>query len=101
MEGFEVIYAKDGNEGREMARRFQPDLITLDFNLPIMDGITVVSYIKQEEQTKNIPIVFFTNADLSIEAEKNMRELGIADYMQKGVDTHEFIARIKKACGMT
>lgn len=95
---FEVIYAKDGNEGREMARRFLPDLILLDYNMPIMDGLEVAQRLKTEPGSLNVntPIALLTNEDLSLEAQKLIKELGVADYIQKGVDNEEFIERVKK-----
>lgn len=95
--GFEVTYAKDGNEGREMARRFQPDLILLDLDMPIMDGTKTISLLKDEQQTAHIPIVLFTNSDLSIETEKLMKEMGVTEYISKAVDSDKFIDMINKA----
>jgi CheY-like chemotaxis protein len=96
--GFEVLYAKDGNEGREMARRMQPDLILLDLNMPVMDGWETADRLKTEPNsvTAKIPIAFLTNEDLSIEAQKNAKELGVIDYIQKGASNEEFIERVKK-----
>ena len=93
--GFEVIYAEDGNQGREMARRFQPDLILIDLEMPVLDGIQTISLLKKEIQTAHIPVVLFTNTDLSIEAEKDMKELGVIDYIPKAIEPSEFIDRIK------
>jgi CheY-like chemotaxis protein len=101
--GLEVWYAKDGNEGREMARRLQPDLILLDVNMPVMDGLETANRLKNEpgSPTANIPIIFLTNDDLSIEAQKSIKELGVLDYMQKGVNSEEFIERVKKALNIS
>jgi len=95
--GFEVLYAKDGNEGREMARRFLPDLILLDYNMPIMDGLETAQRLKTEPGSLNVntPIALLTNEDLSLEAQKMIKELGVIDYIQKGVDNDEFIKRVK------
>lgn len=95
--GFEVLYAKDGNEGREMARRFHPDLILMDINMPIMDGLEAATRMKEEKETANIPIIFLTNKDLSIEAQQRVAELGVADYIPKATDLDEFLVRVKKA----
>lgn len=95
--GFEIIYAEDGNQGREIARRFQPDLILMDLDMPVMDGIKTTSMLKDEPQTKNIPIIFFTNSDLSIEAEKVIKELGVTDYIPKAIEHSKFIDLIKVA----
>lgn len=95
--GFEVLYAKDGAEGREMARRLQPDLILLDLLMPIMDGWEVADRLKSESNSVsvNTPIAFLTNEDLSIEAQKNAKELGVVDYIQKGISNNEFVERVK------
>ncbi|EKD76303.1 MAG: two-component hybrid protein [uncultured bacterium] len=93
--GYEVIYSPDAIQGRELARRFQPDLILMDMNMPLEDGLTASSRLKEEKETANIPIVLLTNADLSIEAEKWMKEIAINDYIQKGVSNEEFTKRIK------
>lgn len=100
--GFEVLYAKDGNEGREMARRFLPDLVLLDYNMPVMDGMEVAQRLKHEPGSPNVntPIAFLTNEDISIEAQKMLKEIGVEDYIQKGVDNKEFIERVKKILGM-
>jgi CheY-like chemotaxis protein len=96
--GFEVLYAKDGNDGREMATRLRPDLILLDLNMPIMDGWEVATRLKTEPNStvKDIPIAFLTNEDLSVEAQKAAKELGVADYIQKGASNEEFIERVKR-----
>ncbi|MFA5024696.1 MAG: response regulator [Patescibacteria group bacterium] len=100
--GFEVLYAKDGGEGREVARRLQPDLILLDINMPVMDGWETADRLKSGSNsiTANIPIAFLTNEDLSLEAQKNAKEFGVADYIQKGVSSEEFIERVEKLVNM-
>lgn len=97
--GFEVLYATDGNEKIEMARRFLPDLIITDIDMPNKDGVEAAYILKADPQTKHIYIIFLTNADLSIEAEKAINELGGAEYMQKGIDLVEFIEKVKKVIG--
>jgi len=94
--GYEVIYSPDAIQGRELARRFQPDLILMDMNMPKEDGMTASGRLKNEKETAHIPVVLLTNDDLSIEAEKWMKESLIDDYIQKGVSNEVFIERIKK-----
>lgn len=101
LENFEILYAKDGLEGREMARRFLPNLILLDLNIPEVNGIELAERLKNEQETKDIPIVFLTNSDLTLESQKAAKEMGISDYIQKGVDLDEFVVRVKKALGFS
>ncbi len=93
-EGFEVIYATDGNEARDMARRLQPDLILLDYRMPIFDGLTTSKYLKSEEPTKHIPIILLTNEDLSVEGQKMWSEHGFDDYMHKSKGYEELHQKI-------
>lgn len=94
--GFEVLYAKDGNEGREMARRLRPNLVIMDYRMPVMDGLKAAEMMKSERVTANIPIILLTNVDFSQEAQQTAKSIGIDDYIYKGVDINEFIERVKK-----
>ena len=94
--GFEVLQAHDGNEGREMARRFQPDLVLLDVRMPIMDGYKTLVYMKHEDVTKNIPVLFYTNEDFSIEAQKAAIEIGAEGYLPKSGLREDMIAKVRE-----
>lgn len=93
--GFEVIYSGNGSEGRELARRFQPDLILLDIRMPDADGYTIAKRLKEERQTAGIPVVFLTNEDFSLEAEKWMKEVFVSEYIHKSIDLNMFIERVR------
>ena len=94
--GFEILPAHDGNEGREMARRFQPDLILLDINMPVMDGYKAFEYMKREEETRHIPIIFLTNEDFSIEAQKAGKGIGADGYIPKSERREMMIGKINE-----
>lgn len=93
--GFEVMYAHDGHTGREMARRFQPDIILLDIRMPGADGFTIARLLKKEPQTKNIPIIFLTNEDFTKEAEKAAKEVWVSDYIHKSTDLNEIVTMVQ------
>ena len=96
--GFEVLYAKDGNEGRETARRIKFDLILLDIRMPVMDGMDTLKRLKSEEITKDIPVIMLTSGDLSREAEAALiNDLGATAYIQKGAPFDVLVASINKA----
>lgn len=61
-EGFDVITAANGRDGLEIALREKPDLILLDILMPIMDGITMMSKLREKDiYGKNVPIILLTN----------------------------------------
>src|SRR3989344_939843 len=100
--GFEVEYARDGNEAREMARRLMPELVMLDYRMPIFDGLKVATYLKREQPTKNLPVILLTNEDVSIEAQKMWKELGLDAYIHKSADfkeLYELIGKVLKTYG--
>jgi len=79
---YTVYTAKDGATAIEMAVEFMPDLILLDIVMPGMDGYEVLTVLKNNSKTKNIPIVFITGLG-SHEAEEKGLALDAADYIVK------------------
>ncbi len=94
--GFEILTAHDGNEGREMARRFQPDLILMDVRMPVMDGYKTLIYMKHEDVTKDIPVIFLTNEDFSIEGQKSAKEIGAEGYLPKSGLKEDLLAKVRE-----
>lgn len=58
---FEIIEAKNGAEGLEIALHSKPDLILLDIQMPIMDGLTMLKELKINDALKKIPVIVLTN----------------------------------------
>ena len=81
-EGYEVVGATDGEEGLKMAGEENPNLILLDLILPTMDGFEVLRKLKEQESTKNIPVIILSNLGQKEDIDKGM-ELGAKDYMIK------------------
>ncbi len=63
-ETYEVLEASTGAEGIGQARRFRPDIIILDLNMPLMNGFEVLDRLKGLEETKSIPVVVVTGQKL-------------------------------------
>ena len=81
-EGFDVVTAKDGREGLELARQLRPALITLDVLMPEFDGWSVLQALKGDPELAQIPVLMLTILD-----EKNKGyALGAADYLTKPID---------------
>jgi len=73
-EGFEVLKARDGVEGLTMASAHHPDIILLDILMPIMDGLTMMQKLRnQDVWGKKVPIILLTN--LSPDEDRIMRRI--------------------------
>jgi len=91
--GFEVILASDGEEALEKAASASPDVILLDVMMPKMNGFEVTRRLKDDWQTKTIPIVIVT-ALRELEDRVRALEAGADDFLSKPVDKIELRARI-------
>lgn len=81
-DGYDIILAKDGANGLELAKKKMPDIILLDVILPQVDGFSVLQELKKDSKTKNIPVMMLTN--LGTEEDKAKGEMyGVADYLVK------------------
>ena len=96
MSGYDVIKARDGEEGLATARSEKPDLIILDLMLPGMDGLKVCSHLKKDTDTRNIPIIMLT-ARSEDDDIINGLETGADDYITKPFSPRILIARVKTA----
>ncbi len=93
-EGFKVLKAEDGEEGIEVAKEHDPDLILLDIMMPKMDGLETVEQIRKDDNLKKIPVIFLTaRGDEKTEVEGLNK--GGDDYITKPISTIKLISRIK------
>ncbi len=97
-EGFDVVTARDGKEGLELARQLHPALITLDVLMPGMDGWSVLQALKADPDLAPIPVVMLTIVD-----EQNRGyALGAADYLTKPIQRdrlRELLGRFRRDAG--
>jgi diguanylate cyclase (GGDEF)-like protein len=92
-QGHEVVLAEDGMVGLEAAKSEQPDLILLDLIMPVMDGYQVCQKLKEEESTKEIPVIMLTSKAEPADKVKGL-EIGALDYVTKPFDEGELVARV-------
>ncbi len=90
-EGFQVGWAKDGNEALAAWDRTRPDLIVLDLMLPGMSGTEVCRTIRARS---DVPIIMLTARDTEVDRVVGL-EIGADDYLTKPFSTRELIARIR------
>ena len=93
--GYNVVAVEDGVAALAKAREILPTLILLDVMMPLMTGFEVLSALKQDQSTKNIPILLVTAQSKEDEVLKGL-ELGAEDYITKPFSPNELAARVKK-----
>jgi DNA-binding response OmpR family regulator len=81
-EGFNVVGAKDGVEGVEMATKEKPDLVLMDLVMPRLDGIGALKQMKESAEIKDIPVVILTNLS-DYDKISDALSLGAMDYLVK------------------
>ncbi|RKZ39735.1 MAG: histidine kinase [Gammaproteobacteria bacterium] len=90
--GFKCIIAEDGKTGLEFAEQYQPHAIILDLGLPKVDGWTVMEKLKDNAQTRHIPVHFMSGSDQSMEAKK----MGAIGYLLKPVSMEQLGGAFQK-----
>jgi two-component system alkaline phosphatase synthesis response regulator PhoP len=93
-EGYEVLMARDGAEGLRLAREQSPDLLVLDLMLPGMDGLEVCRILKEERETRALPIIMVSAKDAESDVILGLG-LGADDYVPKPFSPRELVARVR------
>jgi len=92
--GFKVESAMDGATGLERVRELMPDAILLDVLMPVMDGWSVLTALKNDPAVAHIPVVMVSMMD-----EQNLGfSLGATDYLTKPVEPNRLSALLKRLC---
>lgn len=98
--GYSIISAADGEEGIDMAKLHQPDLILMDVIMPGLNGFQATRILRKEESTKNIPIIIISGNEQATEKFWGLR-VGANGFLSKPVDRaelfHLFREHLKKA----
>lgn len=84
--GFEVIEAVDGEQAFDLARHQQPDLILLDIMMPKVNGLDTLAHLKQDEETKDIPVIILTALTSEVDKARGISK-DFVDYIVKAETT--------------
>jgi signal transduction histidine kinase/CheY-like chemotaxis protein len=91
-EGYSLLHANDGAEALEIMRKNLPDIVTLDVQMPKVDGWSVLGVMKSDPLLENIPVIMLTIVD-----DRNLGfSLGASEFMTKPIDRNKLIALLRK-----
>ncbi len=94
-DGYDVIEAADGEEALHLARTERPDLIVLDKVMPKLDGFEVVRLLREQDETRSLPIVMLTERAGEEDVLGGL-DLGVEEYMSKPFSPHELSRRVQR-----
>jgi len=94
--GYETECAYDGQQALDSTRNFKPDLILLDMMIPKIDGNTVNLRLKENPQTKDIPVIVVTGRGNLKELFDIREGVNVAGYLEKPVTIKQIISKIEE-----
>lgn len=95
---FEVVEAVDGKDGLEQAGCSRFDIIIVDVNMPIMDGITLTEELRKMGQLRGVPILILTT-ESDVELKKRGRAAGATGWIIKPFKPEKLLQIVEKVCG--
>ncbi|MBS0245575.1 MAG: response regulator [Proteobacteria bacterium] len=91
-EGYVLLHARDGAEALAIMRKTPPDIVTLDVQMPKIDGWSVLGIMKSEPALEQIPVIMLTIVD-----DRNLGfSLGASEFMTKPIDRNRLTALLRK-----
>ncbi|MCX7905428.1 MAG: response regulator [Elusimicrobiales bacterium] len=98
-DNFEILMAKDGEEGLKIAEKEEPSLILLDANMPNKDGWETLIELKNNKKTSNIPVLMCTAVD-DVNSLDRAFLAGAQGYITKPINKDSLLKKIKKTLNM-
>lgn len=99
--GLEVQMAANGELGVELVEDYKPDIILLDLQMPVMDGVEALRIIRKKPWGKKIPVIILTNTGEE-ESPKELKSLGVDSYIVKANYTpNQVLELVKKSLNIT
>jgi diguanylate cyclase (GGDEF)-like protein len=94
--GYVVLEAADGEEGLAACRSEHVDLVLLDVDMPVLDGLATLRRMQDEPELRDLPVLFLTARTGGTDVAEGL-ELGAEDYLKKPCDPTELVARVSTA----
>ncbi|MBL7142298.1 MAG: response regulator [Candidatus Pacebacteria bacterium] len=98
-EGYELLVARNGEEGLKLIKEKKPDLLLLDIIMPLKGGFEVLEEMQQDATLKDVPVIIISNSGQPVEIDR-AQKLGAKDWLIKtDFDPQEVVDKIKKQIG--
>jgi len=98
IEGFDVVCARDGDEGFAMAQEIHPDVVISDIMMPRRDGLQLLSDLKGDPRTEDLPVILLSAKAQKSEVQHGL-DMGADDYITKPFDPIQLIDRLNAVMG--
>jgi two-component system cell cycle response regulator len=95
----EVVSAADGEKGLEAVEKHKPNVVILDYNMPVLDGIGMLRRLRDNPETKRLPVIMLT-ANAAPETIATVARLGVRDYITKPFDDEMLISKVAKVVSL-
>lgn len=92
---YQILTAKNGQKALEIIEKLPPQLIIIDWDMPVMDGITTIQHLKQNPDWASIPIIMHTGTNTRLEDLSKAFEAGVNDFLRKPTSPIEIQARVR------
>jgi type IV pilus assembly protein PilB len=92
---YTVVTAENGTDALNLALKEKPDLVITDYDMPRLDGITLIRELKSRRLTRGIPIIMLT-AEEAVDSEVEVFHAGADDYLTKPVHPKRLVARVSR-----
>ena len=93
-QGYKTIAASDGRAGVDLARQSKPSLILMDYMMPDLNGVDACQILKNDPQTRDIPVIFLTSLDTPNSVVECF-EQGADIFLAKPVNTNDLIKQVE------
>lgn len=97
---YQLLQAADGGKGLQLAREAKPDLIFLDVNMPVMDGVSVCEALKADPSTRGISVIMLTALGQDVDKER-ARRAGANGYFTKPFSPLNLLRKVDEVLGET
>ncbi len=98
--GYQVITARNGEEGLEMVKKMHPVLVITDILMPKMDGYAFVFAMRSDATMRRIPVIFLSATYVTPEDRNFALSLGATRFLEKPIDTEEFLLTVAETLSL-